>query len=433
MLVNSLILIGVGFGPLLLAPLSEIYGRRLAILAGSAVFIIWNTACGVAQSLGQMLAFRLLAGFGACTADAIAGGVMADLWLPHQRGRAFAVYMAAPLLGPGIGPIIGAYIATGISWRWVFWITSIACGVVFGTAVLFLKETYEPRLADLHRRRSIARGDTQGEMGVSVQRIKASSIWRELWTNIQRPLRMLATQLIIQLIAVYMALLYGTMFLFLFLYSTLWTTRYGQSPQISSLNYISAAIGYIAGVQGKHNVARHPLKAFNPLLTRPCVVAGHLNDKVYTTLKARSADGKGRPEFRVPVMSIGTLLIPLGLLWWGWTGEKHLHWILPNIGCAIFTAGCYICSSCVSVYTIDAYSTYAASAVSTNLVLRSNFAAFFPIFAPYMFGAVGFGWGATILAGGFGVVGCGTVVVLWVWGEKIRKRSRYCAAEEDGD
>jgi hypothetical protein len=47
-----------------------------------------------------------------------------------------------------------------------------------------------------------------------------------------------------------------------------------------------------------------------------------------------------------------------------------------------------------------------------------------------MFDAVGFGIGATILAGGFSVVGFGTIVVLWFWGEKIRKKSSYCAVED---
>ncbi|KAF1962926.1 MFS general substrate transporter [Byssothecium circinans] len=404
MLVNSLILIGVGCGPLLIAPVSEIFGRRVAVLCGTAVFIIWNTCCGFATNLGQMLAFRLLSGFGACTADAVAGGVIGDIWAPHQRGRAFAVFMVAPLLGPGVGPIAGAYISDAISWRWTFWITSIVSSALLVLAVIFLEETFEPRLAKLHSLQPSTSEDTleQGSTSHPTSQIEQLS----LWAHIQRPARMLATQPIIQLIAVYMALLYGTMFLFLYMYSTLWTKRYGQSARISSLNYVSAAIGFIAGV----------------------LVAGHLNDKVYSVLRARSANNKGRPEFRVPVMLIGTLLIPAGLIEWGWTGETHQHWILPNIGCVIYTAGCYICSSCVSVYTIDAYTTYAASAVSTNLVLRSTFSAFFPMFAPYMFDAVGYGYGATILAGVFGVVGCTTVVVLWRWGERIRSKSTYCAA-----
>ncbi|KAL5404774.1 hypothetical protein PMIN03_008910 [Paraphaeosphaeria minitans] len=401
-LVNSLILIGVGFGPLLIAPMSELYGRRPAILSGAAVFIVWNTCCGFATNLGQMLAFRLLSGFGACTADAVAGGVIGDIWAPHQRGRAFAIFMAAPLLGPGVGPIAGAYISNSISWRWTFWITSIISAALLILAVFVLNETFEPRLAEQHRARRLT-SETASGQGHTIPTTRSTKLL--VWDNIQRPARMLATQLLIQLLAMYMALLYGTMFLFLYMYSTLWMKQYGQSAQASSLNYISAAIGYVAGV----------------------LVAGHLNDKIYSILRARSANNKGCPEYRIPVMLLGTLLTPAGLMLWGWTGETHQHWILPNIGCAIYTAGCYICSSCVSVYTIDAYTTYAASAVSTNLILRSIFSAFFPLFAPYMFDAVGYGYGATILSGVFSVIGCVTALVLWFWGERIRERSTYCA------
>lgn len=56
-LCNSLILIGIGLAPLILAPLSEVYGRRPILLSGSAVFVIWNTACGVAPNLAPLLAF----------------------------------------------------------------------------------------------------------------------------------------------------------------------------------------------------------------------------------------------------------------------------------------------------------------------------------------------------------------------------------------
>jgi multidrug resistance protein len=426
-LVNSLILVGVGFGPLILAPVSERYGRKPALLGGSVMFLIWNTACGQSTTLNQMLAFRLLAGFGACVADSVAGGVLSDLWLPQQRGRAFALFMAAPLLGPGLGPIIGAYIAVGLSWRWAFYISSIAAAVVTVAALLFYKETFEPRLVYLKSRDSSTestaelRQEVSGDLpDVAICRPEFRELLR---TDLQRPVRMLATQPIIQIIALYMALLYGTMFLFLFMYPTLWVRRYGQSVRVGSLNYISAALGFVIGVQSKSHSSTDV-----PLLT--AIVAGHLNDRVYAALKARSSNNMGRPEFRVPMMAVGTFLVPVGLLWWGWSGETHLHWIMPNIGCSIFTAGVYICSSCVSVYVIDAYTKYAASAVSTNLVLRSCFAAFFPIFAPYMFDKLGFGWSATILAGCFLFVGILTMLVLWFWGEGIRKQSRYCAAND---
>ncbi|PSN60876.1 MFS general substrate transporter [Corynespora cassiicola Philippines] len=392
LLCNSLILIGVGLGPLILAPLSEIYGRKPPLIGGSILFLIWNTACGASKNLEMMLAFRLLSGFGACVADAIAGGLLGDLWGAEERGKAFAIYMAAPLLGPAIGPICGAFISEGTDWRWVFWITSIASGAVTIVAVLFLRETYEPIL-QLRRTRASGKNNVDGKQ----------TFMELMYVNLQRPFRMLATQLIVQILATYMAILYGTMFLFLFVYPRMWTERYGQSIRIGSLNYISAALGYIAGVN----------------------VAGYVNDWIYIKLKAHN-NNVGKPEFCVPAMILGTALVPIGLLWWGWSGDAKLHWIMPNIGCLFFTAGCYICSECVSVYTIDTYTRYAASAVSTNLITRSIAAAFFPLFAPYMFDSLGFGIGATVLAVGFTIVGAVAIIVLWFYGEKIRARSTYC-------
>lgn len=401
LLVNSLILIGIGLAPLVLAPLSEVYGRKPVLIVGSIIFVVWNTGCGAARTLGQMLAFRLLSGFGASVADALAGGLMSDLWRAEERGKAFAVFMAAPLMGPALGPICGAFISEGIDWRWVFWIISIASAVTIALAIVFLHETYAPKL---EQRRAHKHAKTGSGATDQMPKTKDKFIM-DMRINLQRPLRMLATQVIIQLLAGYMAILYGTMFLFLFMYPTMWTSQYDQTVRIGSLNYISFAIGLIIGVN----------------------IAGRLSDRVYSRLKARNG-GVGRPEFRIPTMAIGTALVPIGLLWWGWSGETRVHWIVPNLGSLVFAAGVYMCSTSVSVYTIDAYTQYAASAVSTNLVARSLSAALFPLFAPYMFDALGFGLGATALAGGFVVIGTGVVVVLWFYGDRLRARSPYCAA-----
>lgn len=401
LLVNSLILIGIGLAPLILAPLSEVYGRKPVLVVGSIVFVVWNTGCGAARTLGQMLAFRLLSGFGASVADALAGGVMGDLWRAEERGKAFAVFMAAPLLGPALGPICGAFISEGIDWRWVFWIISIASAVTVVLAVIFLRETYAPKLQQL----AADKRARKGSGGTIEAKDKKEKFLMDMRINLQRPLRMLTTQVIIQLLAGYMSILYGTMFLFLFMYPTMWAQQYGQSVRIGSLNYISFAIGLIIGV----------------------TVAGRLSDRIYSRLKARNG-GVGRPEYRIPTMALGTALVPLGLLWWGWSGEAKVHWIVPNLGSLVFAAGIYMCSTSVSVYTIDAYTQYAASAVSTNLVARSLSAALFPLFAPYMFDALGFGLGATALACGFLVIGTAVVVVLWFYGDRIRARSPYCAA-----
>jgi hypothetical protein len=66
-----------------------------------------------------------------------------------------------------------------------------------------------------------------------------------------------------------------------------------------------------------------------------------------------------------------SLLVPIGLLWYGWAAQARLHWIMPNIGATIFAAGIIIGFQCIQSYIVDGYSRYAASAVGATTVLRS--------------------------------------------------------------
>lgn len=63
-----------------------------------------------------------------------------------------------------------------------------------------------------------------------------------------------------------------------------------------------------------------------------------INDRIYRKLKMRN-NNIGRPEFRVPLMILGACLVPIGLFIYGWTSLHQTHWIVPNIGAAIFAAG----------------------------------------------------------------------------------------------
>ena len=81
--------------------------------------LVWNTACGFARSKNQLIAFRFLAGLGGSAPPAVGGAVIGDLFDAEHRGQAISIYSLAPLLGPVIGPIAGAWIAEKSTWRWV--------------------------------------------------------------------------------------------------------------------------------------------------------------------------------------------------------------------------------------------------------------------------------------------------------------------------
>jgi hypothetical protein len=111
----------------------------------------------------------------------------------------------------------------------------------------------------------------------------------------------------------------------------------------------------------------------------------------------------------------------------GWSAQYHTHWIVPNIGYVVFSAGTSMTMIGLQTYTIDAYQLYAASAVGATAVARSITGFAFPLFAQYMFRALGYGWGNSFL--GFATVGIGYggSVVLWFYGQRLRDASQYAA------
>lgn len=87
-------------GTLLLAPISEIAGRKPVLLLSALVFLAFTVACGVAQSSDQFIVFRVLAGLGGCVPLAVGAAIIGDLYAPHERGSAMATYMLMQLGGP---------------------------------------------------------------------------------------------------------------------------------------------------------------------------------------------------------------------------------------------------------------------------------------------------------------------------------------------
>lgn len=122
-------------------------------------------------------------------------------------------------------------------------------------------------------------------------------------------------------------------------------------------------------------------------------------------------------------------MIPVGLFWYGWAGEAHAHWILPDIGAFIFCFGTIMSMQVIQTYTIDAYSRYAASAISTINVAKSITGFAFPLFAPAMYDSLDYGWGNSLLAFISLAIGGISTLALWRYGSKLRSKSTYAAGD----
>jgi MFS family permease len=196
--------------------------------------------------------------------------------------------------GPLFGVILGGFIAKYTIWRWAFFATSILSACIQLIGLYMLEETYPPLLL---RRRKWAiikeTGDTRYYTHYDhLDHITA----RVLSQNLVRPLKLLATQPIIQVMALYNAFLYGNTYIFFADFVNLFTDRYHQSIQIAGLNYVSIATS-------------------SGLVT---VIYSMSIDRIYRALSKRNG-GQGKPELRIPVMALGTLLLGIGLFWYGWS------------------------------------------------------------------------------------------------------------------
>ena len=128
--VVSIFVLGFAVGPIILAPLSEIYGRQIIYFITNVLFVNFTLACAVSSNLGMLIGFRFLAGAAGSAPLANGGGTISDLIEQERRGAAMAVFAIGPLLGPVVGPVAGGYLAQAEGWRWVFWVIVIAVSMV---------------------------------------------------------------------------------------------------------------------------------------------------------------------------------------------------------------------------------------------------------------------------------------------------------------
>ncbi|MGO9335800.1 MAG: MFS transporter [Acidimicrobiales bacterium] len=113
--------------------LGDMFGRVRMYETGFLVFVLGSLACALAWNDAAIIGFRIVQGIGGAFVTANSGAVIADLYPPERRGRAYGYNSVGWSLGAVLGIVVGGLIVTYISWRWIFWIN-----VPIGAAALIL-------------------------------------------------------------------------------------------------------------------------------------------------------------------------------------------------------------------------------------------------------------------------------------------------------
>jgi len=277
-------------------------------------------------------------------------------------------------------------ITQNIGWRWLFWVVSIFSGLITIIGTFPFAEPYSARIL-AHRAKGLRKAS--GSVYHAEQERSTQTLWQILKITLTRPMRLLSTQPTLQVMSIFMAYNFGINYIMFSTFAELWTQRYGQSVARSGLNYIALSIGNTIAAQG----------------------GARLTDRVWAHLK----DQVGRdtaPEYRVPMMIPGSVLIPISLFRYARSA--------PTGSSPVSESGH---SRRASFWGhrpwIHSPSTHPLRQRSSQF-LRSVF----PIFAPSMYAALGYGWDNTVLGVLSLIVGVSAPLLLWKWGARLRARGK---------
>ncbi|KAL5313240.1 hypothetical protein ACEPPN_018973 [Leptodophora sp. 'Broadleaf-Isolate-01'] len=397
----SLFVLGFALGPLLWAPLSELYGRQVVYIGTYAALTAFNIGAVGAKNMPTLLVMRFFAGAFGSSALTNSGGIIADMFSSSRRGVAVIIFAIAPFLGPAIGPICGGFLGQAAGWRWVEALMAALTGTILVIGALTIPETYSPVIL---RRRATKLSQATGKVYVSILDAEqgTTTVSQELKIAVIRPWKLLLTEPIVFILSVYMAIVYGTLYMTFAAFPIVYQQNRGWSLGTGSLSFLGIAVGVLVGM------------AY--LLW---------NNARYTKLLNR-ANGRALPEARLPPTMVGGVALPISLFWFAWTNSPTIHWSTSIIATAPFGFGMTLVFLSLINYLIDAYVIYAASVLAASSVLRSLFGAAFPLFTTYMYNKLGIHWASSIPA--FLALMCVPFpFFLYKYAASIRMKCKYSA------
>lgn len=393
--INSAYLIAFGIGPLILAPLSESFGRRRLYLICFTIFTLLQIPTALSPNIQTLTIVRAFAGLFGSVSPTNGGGSISDLFAADERAGIFSWFLLGPLLGPSLGPCLGGLIVERLNWRWIYWLVTIISAITTVVAFLCVRETYAPVIL-AQRKAEHERDNKDSSVIYRIEDQDDRPLPRRLLASLQRPMRIFIQPIVLTM-STYQAIVFATTFSIYTNLQAIFSGEYGFNTEQVGLLYLAPGTG---------------------LLLAAWFIVPRI-DTIYKRLTARN-DGKAEPEFRLPIANIGSVLIPASLFWFAWTIDAHTHWAVPIASTLFYGIGQVAVFNSVQNYYIDAFEKHAASAIAAGSVFRSLVAGIVPLFVPGLLEKLGYGWGLSVFA--FLALGIAPApLVFFFYGARVRK------------
>lgn len=407
---------------MVLAPFSEINGRRPMFVVTGCAFVILQLCCALTRSYAGMLVARFWTGVFSSTFSTMVGGVVSDIYHAEDRNTAMALFSGAALFGTGLGPLCSGFIVAHTTWRWVFYVQVITCGLTQVLVVLFFKETRGTVL--LSRKAKIlnqyyealeAAGYVRLDMPSSSDpdkivstrlrwKVKAdeerASLKKMIGISLYRPFHFLFTEPVVFFFSLWISFAWAVLYL-----------TFGAIPLVFSTSH-NFTLDESGSVFAAISVAAI-------LSTIIAIVSDGICKKKFPQISKK-------PEGRLYIACFQSVLLPIGLFWFGWSSFPSVPWIVPTLAVGSATMGIFSIYLAVFNYLADTYHRYASSALAAQSFCRNMLGGVFPLITQQMFHAMTF-QGAGSFLGGVATLLTLVPFVLLFYGPKIRARSKFAS------
>ncbi|KAF1841756.1 MFS general substrate transporter [Cucurbitaria berberidis CBS 394.84] len=412
---------GFAVAPMVLAPFSEINGRRPVFLISGLIFVICQLCTGFTQSYAGMLVVRFFVGVGGSTFSTMVGGVVSDIYHAADRNKPMALFAGAALCGTSLGPMVCGFIAQNTTWRWIFHMQTIVCGIMVALICVIFKETrgsvllsrkaktlntwYEAREAAGYYGLNII---NTAKSGTTISerirwKVKAdeerASLSKMIGISLYRPFHLLLTEPVVFWFSLWVSFSWAVLYLTLAAIPLVFQRNHGFSLQQSNAVFAAMCVGSIVATV---------LSIYQEKFARK-------NGKLTST-----------PEARLYFACVESACMPVGLFMFGWTSSSNIHWIVPTIAIGIATIGIFAIYLSTFNYLADTYHRYASSALAAQSFCRNMLGGMFPLITIQMYDQLGYGPASSLLGG----IGTLLTVVPWIlvfYGPRIRTRSNFAS------
>ena len=308
--------------PLWWSSFSEEFGRRSIYVVTFSLFVIFSVLSAVSTNIAMLIVMRLLGGGASASVQAVGAGTIADIWQVRERGKAMGIFYLGPLLGPLLGPIIGGALSQDLGWRSTMWFLTGYGGIILVLIIFCLPETLAVK--NQQPLRPTTTRESTASSVISVHAKRSADFLRRIFLNPFRVIAMLRFPPIL-LTVIWAAVTFGSLYVVnISIQNAYSNPPYSFQMIIVGLFYIPASVGYILA----------------------SIFGGRWIDYIMIrqARKAERYDSRGRliylPEerFAENAWTAGTMY-PLALIFYGWTIQKGLHWVVPSIGTFFFGVG----------------------------------------------------------------------------------------------